>query len=187
MKPATFELSTRNRRIGLIALLIVGLDQLTKGIVFRLLGYEHEKIIVDGFFKFVHWGNTGAAWSLFTGNNRLLAIVAILALGVLFFSRHHFDARSLMGQVGFGLIVGGIIGNLIDRLWAGYVIDFIRFYIQRSGGKEIGFPAFNVADTAICTGVGLIFLLTWRSEHHSKQAPNPNVDPESPSGLKVES
>ena len=72
---------------------MVGLDQLTKGIVFRLLGYEHEKVVVEGFFKFVHWGNTGAAWSLFRDNNRLLAIVAVLALGVLFFSRHHFDFR----------------------------------------------------------------------------------------------
>ena len=169
MKPVPFELSTRNRRIGSIALLVVGLDQLTKGIVFRLLGYEHEKVVVEGFFKFVHWGNTGAAWSLFRDNNRLLAIVAVLALGVLFFSRHHFDARTLLGQVGFGLIVGGIIGNLIDRLWAGYVIDFLRFYITRSGGREVGFPAFNVADTAICTGVGLIFLLTWKSERQPKE------------------
>ena len=166
----TFEISPRTRRVGAIALMVIGLDQLTKGIVFRSLGYERdEKVLVDGFFKLVHWGNTGAAWSFFNGNNKLLAIIAIIALGILFFSRHHFDARTLLGQVGFGLIVGGIIGNLIDRIWAGHVIDFIRFYIQGSGGKEIGFPAFNIADSAICTGVGLIFLLTWKSERHVKE------------------
>jgi signal peptidase II len=157
-------LQTPNRRIGVIALLVVALDQLTKQIVLRLLGYSQEKVVIEGFFKFVLWGNTGAAWSLFRGNNALLATVAVVALVVLFFSRHHFDSRSLLGQLAFGLICGGIIGNLIDRLWAKHVIDFLYFYLRQRDGTEIGFPAFNVADSAICTGVGLVFLLTWRSE-----------------------
>ena len=160
---------TPNRRIAVIALLVVALDQFTKQLVLRFLGYEHEKVVVQGFFKFVHWGNTGAAWSMFKGNNALLAIVAGAALVVLFLSRHHFDARSLLGQVAFGLICGGILGNLIDRLWAKHVIDFLYFYLQQRGGPERGFPAFNVADSAICTGVGLVFLLTWRNERGQKK------------------
>src|SRR5204863_7118258 len=118
---------------------------LTKQLLVRLLGYGQEKVIIDGFFKFVHWTNTGAAWSLFRGNNYVLALVGIVALVVLFFSRHHFDARTLLGQIAFGLICGGIVGNLIDRLWAGHVIDFLYFYLEQRGGTEIGFPAFNVA------------------------------------------
>ena len=163
-------LRTPNRRIAAIALLVVALDQLTKQIVVRFLGYGQDKVIVEGFFKFVHWGNTGAAWSLFRGNNYLLALVAILAVVVLYFSRHHFDARTLLGQVAFGLICGGIVGNLIDRLWAGHVIDFIYFYVLQHSGAEVGFPAFNVADSAICTGVGLVFLITWKSERNPKTA-----------------
>src|SRR5437660_3439809 len=162
---------TPNRRIALIALSVIALDQLTKEIVLRVLGESpslREKVVIDGFFKFVHWGNTGAAWSLFRGNNNILALVALAALVVLYFSRHHFDSRTLLGQVAFGLIFGGIIGNLIDRLWAGHVIDFIYFYVQPRSGAEIGFPAFNVADSAICTGVGLVFLITWKSEHGAK-------------------
>ena len=157
-------LRTPNRRIAGIALLVVALDQITKQIVLHFLGYNKEKVVIEGFFKFVLWGNTGAAWSLFRGNNALLALIAVVALFVLFFSRHHFDARSILGQLAFGLICGGIIGNLIDRLWAKHVIDFLYFYLQQRDGTEIGFPAFNVADSAICTGVGLVFLLTWRSE-----------------------
>ena len=80
-------LRTPNRRIGLVGLSVVGLDQLTKLLVLRSLGYTQEKVIIDGFFKFVHWANTGAAWSLFRGNNALLAIVALLALLVLFLCR----------------------------------------------------------------------------------------------------
>ena len=157
-------LRTPNRRIAIIALLVVALDQITKQIVLHFLGYRNEKVVIEGFFKFVLWGNTGAAWSLFRGNNALLALIAVVALVVLFFSRHHFDARSVLGQLAFGLICGGIVGNLIDRLWARHVIDFLYFYLQQRDGTEIGFPAFNVADSAICTGVGLVFLLTWRSE-----------------------
>src|SRR5438445_10141051 len=124
MMPLGFLLKTHNRRIAIIGLLVIGLDQLTKQIVLRFLGYAQEKVVIEGFFKFVHWGNTGAAWSLFRGNNALLATIAVVALFVLFFSRHHFDARSLLGQLAFGLICGGILGNLIDRLWAKHAIDF---------------------------------------------------------------
>lgn len=160
---------TPNRKIAAIALVVLAFDQLTKALVLRFLGYAQEKVMVDGFFKLVHWGNTGAAWSLFRGNNELLAIVALVALLVLFLSRHHFDARTLMGQFAFGLIFGGIVGNLVDRLRVGHVIDFLYFYLQQRGGRELGFPAFNVADSAICTGVGLVFLLTWRSEQTPKR------------------
>jgi signal peptidase II len=155
---------TPYRRVALIAVVIVFLDQLTKIIVVHSLPSSvHEKIVIAGFFKLVHWENTGAAWSLFRGSNGTLAIVAGVALVVLFFTRHHFDARTLLGQFAFGFICGGIVGNLIDRIRVGHVIDFLYFYVQQRGGGEIGFPAFNIADSAICTGVGLVFLLTWRS------------------------
>ena len=153
----------------MLALVVVVVDQLTKQLVLRLLSGGQERVIIDGFFRFVYWSNTGAAWSLFRGRNALLAMVAVLALVVLFFSRHHFDAHTLLGQVAFGLIFGGIVGNLVDRLTVKHVIDFIYFYIYQRGGKELGFPAFNVADSAICTGVGLIFLLTWRSGRGAKR------------------
>jgi len=173
MSLLNFMVRTPNRRVGTIALGVVSLDQLTKQLVLHSLGYAQEKVVVPGFFKFVHWTNTGAAWSLFTGNNMMLAIIAIVALVVFFFSRHHFDARTLLGQVVFGLICGGIVGNLIDRLWAKHVIDFLYFYLQQRNGGEVGFPAFNIADTAICTGVGLVFLLTWKTDRTPKSADKP--------------
>jgi signal peptidase II len=175
MNPLNSLLRTPNRRIAFIALLVIALDQLTKQIVLRLLGHAREKVVLEGFFKFVYWENTGAAWSLFRGNNELLAGVALVALLLLFLSRHQFDSRTLLSQIAFGLIFGGIVGNLIDRLWAGHVIDFIYFYLQQKGGREFGFPAFNVADSAICTGVGLVFLITWRSDRKAKPAePSPS-------------
>ncbi len=76
-----------------------------------------------------------------------------------------------MGQFALGLIFGGIIGNLIDRLTVKHVIDFLYFYVQQRGGKEVGFPAFNIADSAICTGVVFIFLITWRMDSHEVGTP----------------
>ena len=166
-------LGTPNRRIATIALLVLALDQLTKFLVVRWLPGSQEKVIVYGFFKFVHWQNTGAAWSLFRGSNGWLALVAVLALVILVLSRHHFDSRTFLSQVAFGFISGGIVGNLIDRLFREHVVDFIYFYLLQRGGGEWGFPAFNIADSAICTGVGLIFLFTWRSERAVGPAETP--------------
>ena len=165
-------LRTANRRIAVIAVVIFGFDQLTKWIVLKALALGEERVVVDGFFKFVHWGNTGAAWSLFRGNNAFLAIVALVALLVLFLTRHHFESRTLPGQLAFGFIFGGIAGNLTDRLLPSrqQVIDFLYFYLERRGGTVVDFPAFNVADSAICTGVGLLFILSWRAE--SQPAPS---------------
>ena len=167
--------SLSTRRIFIIAALVLAVDQITKQLVKRLLPLWHERIMLDGFFKFVHWENTGAAWSMFTGRNYVLAIVGVIALFVLFRSRRHFDAHTLLGQVALGLIFGGIIGNLIDRLFVGHVTDFLYFYVQRRGGGEAGFPAFNVADSAICIGVGLIFILSWKNETTPAQPPQPSA------------
>lgn len=159
------------KRIALLAGAIVLLDQLTKALVLQTLAYgQDEKVIIHGFFKFVHWGNTGAAWSMFHGNNELLAIVSLVALLVLFLYRRHFETRTWIGQLSLGLIFGGIIGNLIDRLFRNHVIDFIYFYLQQRGGREVGFPAFNIADMAICSGVGLLFILSWKQENQSVPA-----------------
>ena len=159
-----------NRLILTLAATVYILDQFAKWLVLHWLPVGEENNLIPGFFKFVHWGNTGAAWSLFTGNNAVLAAVGLAALVLLIFTRHHFQSQTLTGQIAFGLIFGGIAGNLTDRLLPGRheVIDFIYFYLQQRGGGEMGFPAFNIADTAICTGVGLIFFITWKNEHAPK-------------------
>jgi signal peptidase II len=157
----------KNQRIGLLAVAVIFLDQITKQIVYHTLDYHRdERVILDGFFKFVHWGNTGAAWSVFSGNNTMLAIISAIALVLLFVYRNYFDTRNFVGQTALGLIFGGITGNLIDRVVVGHVIDFLRFYIYQRGGGEIGFPAFNIADSAICVGVGLLFLTSMQSDQN---------------------
>ena len=154
-----------------VAAVVFVLDQLTKLMVLRFLGLTQERLVVPGFFKFVHWENTGAAWSLFHDRNNVLALVSALALVALWVWRRHFYIHLWLGRLSLGLIFGGIAGNLFDRLHYHQVIDFLRFYINRHGGDEIGFPAFNVADSAICIGVGLLILVSWKHEEDTGKQP----------------
>ena len=165
--------SKSTRRIAALAACVFALDQFTKWLVLRFTVEGDEIVVIPGFFNLAHRANTGAAWSLFTGNNTVLASVALVAVVALFLARDHFHARRLTGQLALGLIFGGIIGNLTDRLLPGRhaVVDFLHFYLQRRGSYvPLDFPAFNVADSAICTGVGLIFLISWRNEQTAKPA-----------------
>lgn len=165
--------------MGLVAFWVLIFDQFTKLLVLNNLGYAQEKVVIEGFFKLVHWGNTGAAWSLFTGYNGLLALISALALIGLYLFRRHFSAHLVLGQLALGLMFGGILGNLIDRVHAGrqHVIDFIYFYVNRRGGGELGFPAFNLADSAICIGVAMLFYLSWQSESASGHSSEPSKKP----------
>jgi signal peptidase II len=152
------------------------LDVFTKMIVVSKLSFGEQRVIFDGFFKFVHWGNTGAAWSMFTGSNGILSGVAILAMFGLYCARKQFGFDTLAGQISLGMIFGGIAGNLLDRLRYGHVVDFIRFHWYQRGGGEMGFPAFNIADTGICVGVGLMFLLAILKEADPKADPYRGVN-----------
>ena len=139
----------------------VAFDQITKLIVRGALAEgDHERLAP--FFRFSHFENSGGAFNLFNDTNSLLAVsalVAIVVLGVyyLFPVVDHWVAR-----LGLALILGGAVGNLLDRVYQGSVTDFINF-------NE--FPAFNVADAGINVGVGLI-LVTLVVRDATRSAPH---------------
>lgn len=153
---------TPERRILSVAAIVVALDHLTKWLVIQTLDYGAQHEVLPGFFRWVHWGNTGAAWSQFHGNNGILAGVACAALYAFWHWRYQFEAARLGGQIALGCLFGGIVGNLIDRLSRGHVVDFLYFYCVTRSENEIGFPAFNVADMGITTSVVLLLFLAWR-------------------------
>lgn len=160
-----------NGRTALAAVTALTLDQLSKLAVLRFLGFQEEFVVFDGFFKFVHWGNTGAAWSLFRDNNSLLAIVSLVALLILIAGRRHFETGTRLGDYAMGMVFGGIIGNIIDRFVHGHVVDFLYFHLYRRSGEELGFPAFNVADSSICIGVLILFILSLQANEPSTEKP----------------
>lgn len=167
-----------------IAVVTLVLDQATKVWATQLLRNGEELEVVRGFFRLVHWQNTGAAWSMFTGKNDWLAALSIISVLALYRFRHHFDADTRNGQSALGFLFGGIIGNVIDRIRVDHVIDFAYFYTERRGGGEIGFPAFNVADAAISAGVVLLLWMSWRREEELSGRPDNTPVLDNPPGQK---
>ncbi|MBC9888408.1 MAG: signal peptidase II [Opitutae bacterium] len=147
----------------LVVFATVMLDRLTKWIIQLTLPFgSYEKLnmieVIPGFFYLCHIGNTGAAWGIFPGRSFALAVFAISALGFIFVFRRALGLRNLNFQISWGILTGGIIGNLIDRLALGHVVDFIDLHL--------GFyrwPAFNIADMAILTGVCIFTLSSIRN------------------------
>ena len=136
------------------------LDQLTKWLVRQNIPYGAEIPIIPGFFSLVHASNTGAAFSLFTGNNFFFIGLALAALAVVAFllirdSRAPRTEQRLnnITKISFGLLASGILGNVTDRIFRGAVTDFLHFYIS-----EYSWPSFNVADSCICIAAGLLIL-----------------------------
>lgn len=132
----------------LIALLVVTADQLSKTWIRSELAFG-QSLPETGFFQLTHVRNTGAAFGLFQGQTFYLTIVALIGVAIILFYvfngfRHSPLLNNKLGKSALGLVLGGTIGNLIDRLRLGYVTDFIDIGI---------WPAFNVADSAIVVGI----------------------------------
>jgi signal peptidase II len=154
-----------------LALGVFVLDQVTKFLIVINLptgtyGPPRHIEIIPGFFNLVHVGNTGAAWSLFAGKSTLLAMLALTTLAAIFLWRRSLGLRLLPLQISFGLLCGGIVGNLLDRLVYGHVIDFLDFHF----GNYI-YPTFNVADSGICVGVGIYVWYSFKNPESKKPAP----------------
>ena len=147
-----------------LSLPLYALDQLTKHWVLRSIGPYDARIVVPDFFNLVNVTNTGAAFGSFRGNNTFFVIISIIALVVVTVLLVRNRRSDPWRDVSLALLLAGILGNLTDRLFRNSVIDFLYFYLIRRDGEEAGFPAFNVADSAICVGVGLLFFLSWRNE-----------------------
>jgi len=154
-----------------IALAGLILDQWTKH--FFLSEYEmgETRTVIPGFFNFHLTTNTGAAFSLFRDHPQWLTLFSIVVFGLMVVFRDHLFTRRGIEQTAFGLIAGGVIGNLMDRMRHGHVIDFIHWHVG-----EYDWPVFNIADSCICIGVGLYMLSAVRPQAE----PTPTPDPESP-------
>jgi signal peptidase II len=145
-----------------IMLTVIALDQASKAWIVAHLplgtyGPPHAIPVMRGFFYLVHVGNTGAAWSMLTGRSVLLAALAAATLVAIFLWRRALGLRDRTAQICFGLLCGGIIGNLSDRLVYGHVVDFLDFHF----GSYV-YPTFNVADAGICCGVVLYLIHSLR-------------------------
>ena len=137
----------------LLGLVLLIFDQLTKQAVRNHLIYGESRPIIDGFFNLVYVRNDGAAWNILSGQGVILILISVSVLMLLFVYRRSFLQEQLSHRIFLGLLVGGIAGNLVDRIRFGWVTDFLDFQFG-----SYHYPSFNVADSAICIAIGLYVL-----------------------------
>lgn len=148
-----------------LSLIIIVLDQVTKELIHTRLDW-FERVAVTPFLNITHLRNTGAAFSSFASLPPwvFVALAVAVSLGMMIWLRRHPYEQRLVG-LAFCCIIGGALGNVIDRVRHGYVVDFIDFYVG-----SWHYAAFNVADMAITLGAALLILdmvREWRRERRA--------------------
>lgn len=151
------------KRPYIIASIFFIIDLISKQIITHTLDIYESITLIPNFFKFTHVNNLGAAWSILENQRILLLIITLI---VLFFINKYINKEDLNNFESFcyGMIIGGIVGNLFDRLIYGYVIDFLDFNIF-----GYNYPVFNLADSFIVIGIILLIIGSIRKEYLCKK------------------
>ncbi|MGI6143239.1 MAG: signal peptidase II [bacterium] len=141
--------------VYIVGLLVLFFDQLTKFWVQKSMMPRDSIPLIPGVFHLTYVQNTGAAFGFLRGKTLFFIAVAVLVLGFIIFLIPRLPRGNLLLRVVFGLLLGGALGNLIDRIRFGYVVDFLDFRI---------WPVFNIADMAIVVGVCfLVWVILFRT------------------------
>jgi len=154
-----------------IAGTIIILDQVTKAIVRANIPFGGQWMPLEWlspYFRFVHWQNTGAAFGLFQGGGLVFGILAVIVTAFIIIYYPQIPKEEKLMRVAISMQLGGAIGNLIDRIIFGPVTDFI------SVGS---FPVFNIADSSITVGVGIMILALWLAERREGKS-GESTDPQ---------
>lgn len=138
-----------------LSIIFLIIDQISKLLVVKLIDINNGIELIKNFFYLTYTHNTGAAFSILTGKRIFLILIAVIILGVIFNYLIKNKVEGKLDRLAFSLIIGGSLGNLIDRIIKGYVVDFIDVKIF-----GYNFPIFNLADTFIVIGVFLLLIIT---------------------------
>ncbi|HUL28974.1 MAG TPA: signal peptidase II [Thermodesulfobacteriota bacterium] len=155
---------------------ILLLDQWTKSLVVQELPLYRKVSVIQGFFNLTHVRNTGGAFGIFGGEKGgvgsiLFVFVSLIAIGAILFLFVRVKEHEKVLALSLSLILSGALGNLIDRLRYGEVVDFLDFHLS-----SYHWPAFNIADSAICIGIGLMALELLKGDRKKStkfQTPSP--------------
>lgn len=146
------------KKISLYSFLFLLIDQISKILVRMYLNLYNDIVLIPNFLSLIHVKNDGAAFSILEGKTIFFIIITIIVLiGIIYYIKNKkFKKIDYIDYIIYGMLIGGIIGNLIDRIIYGNVTDFISFTIFNKP-----MPIFNLADTFICIGC---ILMIWREE-----------------------
>ncbi len=151
----------------LAAALALALDQLSKLWIRAHLPFGARIEVLPAWIHLQHVQNRGAAWGVLSGQKLFLVIFTAIVIGIVLKSAREVVGQGKVAALGFGLILGGAVGNFLDRLAFGYVTDF--FDLDTPIEWVRSFPVFNVADSALSVGVVLMVLaMVWKRDHKPK-------------------
>ena len=136
-----------------ISIVCILIDQILKNIIDSRMVLNTTEPIIAGFFNISYVHNPGAAWSILNGNRLLLIAIAIFSLVLFYIYFIKNKHLSKLETISYSILIGGIMGNLFDRIIYGYVIDYLDFMVF-----SYDFPVFNFADICIVVSVGLIII-----------------------------
>ncbi len=144
-------------KLAIVAGIVVLADQISKALILKFLPYHQNFPVIEGFFNITHIRNPGGAFGLMANMNPafrtvVFLFISSLAVGLILYFYHKTPNSQPHLATGFALIFGGAIGNLIDRIRLGNVVDFLDFYLG-----NLHWPAFNIADSGITIGI-IIFI-----------------------------
>ena len=155
-----------NRKIFLVAVITLIIDQITKILIGIFFSLNERVILIKNFFSIHYIENYGAAWSLFSNKVEFLILISLIAIFIIYRYMYNFK-QNKRNNIAFGLIIGGIVGNLIDRVFLGYVRDFLSFKIF-----SYNYPIFNFADIFIVIGVFLLIIAILKGEDNNAKNSN---------------
>jgi signal peptidase II len=170
--------------LAVVSVLTLGVDLGTKQWAEKTLDLRPPMVVVDKYVDFILARNKGGAWGLLQTTSELVRrpfflLVSALAIGFIVTLYSRLQPRQRALKWGLPLVLGGALGNVFDRIHYGWVIDFIDVHVTR-GGIEHHWPTFNVADIAICVGVGLMAIDMMVSKRTPKPAALPLAPPPPP-------
>lgn len=149
----------------LISALLVGLDQWSKYLTVQNISLGETKEFIPGFLSLTHLRNTGAAWSLLEGKMIFFYVITVIVSVVIIYLLIKNYKKSIWYSVGLSFVLAGAIGNFIDRVRLGYVVDMLQT-------DFMNFPIFNVADSTLVVGVICIFIYLILDEKATKEGKN---------------
>ena len=149
----------------LISALLVGLDQWSKYLTVQNISLGETKEFIPGFLSLTHLRNTGAAWSLLEGKMIFFYVITVIVSVVIIYLLIKNYKKSIWYSVGLSFVLAGAIGNFIDRVLLGYVVDMLQT-------DFMNFPIFNVADSTLVVGVICIFIYLILDEKAAKEGKN---------------
>lgn len=147
------------KKIAFLSGLVILIDQIIKVLVTNNITYLKSITIIPDFFYLTHVHNEGAAWSMFSGNTIFLILIAVMVLFFIYYFLLRGKKFDMKDTIIYSLLIGGIIGNLIDRIVFKYVIDYLDFIFG-----SYSFPVFNFADICIVLSVIILLFYSFKEE-----------------------